>query len=132
MEQATFNLQAFIQAGAVLIALWGFYKVIMEIIKTITERHDREKAWDKAVQDIQDERNKATEMYDEKLKGLEAKMDDNHTSTENQIRELKEEMFILTKSVAAVLDGLKQQGCNGAVTEAKKELDQFLMGKAYD
>lgn len=131
MEQ-TINLQAFLQAGAALIALWGFYKVIMEIIKAITERHDREKAWDKAVADIQEERQKIVELYDGKLQDLENRINENYTGTENQIRELKEELFILTKSVAAILDGLKQQGCNGAVTEAKKELDQFLMGKAYD
>ena len=131
MEQ-TINLQAFLQARAALIALWGFYKVIMEIIKAITERHDREKAWDKAVADIQEERQKIVELYDGKLQDLENRINENYTGTENQIRELKEELFILTKSVAAILDGLKQQGCNGAVTEAKKELDQFLMGKAYD
>ena len=116
MEQ-TINLQAFLQAGAALIALWGFYKV---------------KACDKAVADIQEERQKIVELYDGKLQDLENRINENYTGTENQIRELKEELFILTKSVAAILDGLKQQGCNGAVTEAKKELDQFLMGKAYD
>lgn len=133
MEQAaTLNLQAFVQAGAVLIALWGFYKVIMEIIKTITERHDREKAWDKTASDIQEERLKIIERYDEKLEQLEVQMNENHADTEAKIQELKSEMFILTKSIAAILDGLKQQGCNGAVTEAKKELDEFIMGKAYD
>ena len=41
-------------------------------------------------------------------------------------------MFILTKSVNAVLDGLLQLKCNGQVTKAKEELDAFLMERAYD
>jgi len=132
MEQATFNLQAVIQAGAALIALWGFYKAIMEIIKSITERHDREKAWDKAVSDIQEERQKIVERYDKKLMEIEGQINDSHSDTEAKIQELKAEMLILTKSVAAILDGLKQQGCNGEVTKTKEALDAFLMNKAYD
>ena len=38
-------------------------------------------------------------------------------------------MQVLCKGVYASLDGLKQQGCNGLVTQAHKELQEMLFGK---
>ena len=58
-----------------------------------------------------------------------AKIDANHTDTEAKVQELKAEVLMLTKSMSAVMDGLIQQGCNGPVTAAKKNLDEFLMSK---
>ena len=130
MENIT--LAVFVQCGAIIVALWGFYKVIMEIIKTVTARHDREKEWDKTKQDLENGRQAIIKRYDEKLAEMEHKIDENHCDTEAKIQELKADMFIITKSVSAILDGLKQQGCNGAVTKAKEELDAFLIDKAYD
>lgn len=130
MEQITFN--ALMQLCGLIAVIWGFYKVIMEIAKAITTRHDREKKWDETAKEIQEERVKIVERYDGKLEELEQTINDNHCDTEAKIQELKADMFILTRSVSAILDGLKQQGCNGAVTKAKEDLDAFLMGKAYD
>ena len=45
MEQ-TITLSMLIYSGGLIIGLWGFYKVIMEIVQKITERHDREQKWD--------------------------------------------------------------------------------------
>ena len=72
------------------------------------------------------------EDFNERIDGINNKIDENHTDTEAKIQELNSRMLILTKSLSAVLDGLKQQGCNGQVTMAKKELDDFLMSRAYD
>ncbi len=131
MEQ-TISLQALIQCAVIIGAVWGFYKIIMEIVKAITTRHDKEKAWDKATADLEKTRAEITKRYDERLDELEAKIDDNHTETEAKMQELKADILILTKSVSAILDGLKQQGCNGKVTEAKENLERYLMNKAYD
>ena len=131
MDQ-TITLQALVQLGAVIVALWGAYKVIMEVVKAINDRHDREKKWDETAREIQEERVKIVERYDKRLAEIEERIEENHCDTEAKIQELKADMFILTKSLSATLDGLKQLGANGAVTEAKKDLDSFLMGKAYD
>ena len=131
MEQ-TITLQALIQAIAVIAGIWGSYKIIMEIVKAITDRHDKEQEWSKTKEDLEKGRQEIIARYDTKLEELENKIEGNHSDTEAKIQELKAEMLILTKSVSAILDGLTQQGCNGAVTEAKKELDSFLMGKAYE
>ena len=37
----TITLQTLVEIGAIIMGAWGFYKVIMEIIKSITARHDR-------------------------------------------------------------------------------------------
>ena len=132
MENTQISLQALIQCAVIIGAVWGFYKIIMEIVKAITTRHDKEKAWDKATADLEKTRAEITKRYDERLDELEAKIDDNHTETEAKMQELKADILILTKSVSAILDGLKQQGCNGKVTEAKENLERYLMDKAYD
>lgn len=36
-------------------------------------------------------------------------------------------MVLLVKSAFATLDGLKQQGCNGAVTKARDELSKYVI-----
>lgn len=104
----------------------------MEIVEAINKRHDKEVAWDKATADLEKTRKEITDRYDERLDELEAMINDNHTDTEAKMQELKADILILTKSVSAILDGLKQQGCNGKVTEAKENLEKYLMDKAYE
>ena len=48
------------------------------------------------------------------------------------IQGVKDELCILTYSVLAILDGLKQQGCNGEVTKAHNALEKYLNQKAHD
>ena len=78
------------------------------------------------------EKNKIKKIDENIYEKVNEKIDENHTDTESKIQELNARMLILTRSVSAVLDGLKQQGCNGQVTKAKEELDAFLMERAYD
>lgn len=133
--------------AVIIMAVWGFGKIVMEIIKNINARHDKEQRWDDMVQrsqeekeriyaeiarNVQEERDKIYDRYDNKLVELEQKMDANHADTEAKLQELVSIMTILTKGQLAALDGLKQQGCNGQVTQAKQELDQFLMTRAVE
>lgn len=50
-------------------------------------------------------------------------IEDMHKDTEQR----KKENTVIIKGVLASLDGLTQMGCNGRVTEAKQELDKFLI-----
>ena len=131
MEQ-TISIQALMQLGTYLIGAWGLYKVIVEIVKAITERHDKEKEWSKTKEDLERGRQEIMQKYDAKLAEMEGKIDENHCDTEAKIQELRSEMLILTRCMSAVLDGLKQLNCNGEVSKAKKNLDEFLMSRAYD
>lgn len=51
---------------------------------------------------------------------------------EDDIENIKGEQEILTYGVLACLKGLKEQGCNGPVTEAIKKIEQHLNEKAHD
>ncbi len=131
MEQ-TISLQTLIECAVIIGAAWGFYKIIMEIIKAITTRHDKEQAWTKATEDLEKTRKDITEKYDSRLDELENLINENHTDTEARMQDIKASVMLLTSSVLAILDGLKQQGCNGKVTEAKNSLEKYLMDKAYE
>lgn len=144
------NVQTIILLGIVVIGVWEFAKKIMEMLSAFGKQHDRAKKWDEMsvkIEEMSQETDKIREKivlefnhrldemnedFNERIDGINNKIDENHTDTEAKIQELNSRMLILTKSLSAVLDGLKQQGCNGQVTMAKKELDDFLMSRAYD
>lgn len=50
---------------------------------------------------------------------------------EKEIQEMKEEQAILTYGILACLKGLKEQGCNGPVTEAINKIEKHLNEKAH-
>lgn len=43
----------------------------------------------------------------------------------------KEENMILLKGQLACLKGLKEQGCNGPVTESIKEIEEYIIEKTH-
>ena len=131
MDQ-TITLSTLIQMGVMIIGVWGFYKVVKEIVNSITSRHDREQKWDEMVQNVQEERDKIYERYDNKLSEMENKIIVNHADTEAKLQEVRSELLILTDCMAAVLDGLHQQGCNGKVSEAREHLDQYMRNRAHE
>lgn len=62
---------------------------------------------------------------DAKLEALEKQ----HTS---DIKALKSELTLLTYGQLACLKGLKEQGCNGPVTEAINKIEKHLNEKAHE
>lgn len=50
-------------------------------------------------------------------------IEDMHRATEQR----KKENEVIIRGVLASLDGLTQIGCNGEVTRAKKEIEEFLI-----
>lgn len=48
-----------------------------------------------------------------------------------RIHRVEDELCVLSYAVLAVLDGLKQQGCNGEVTKAHTALEKYLNQKAH-
>ena len=138
MDQSI-TLSTLIQMGVIIMGLWGFFKVVKELVQNITARHDREQKWDsmsemeeRLVKNIQDERDKIYEKYDGKLEEMENKIDGNHADTEAKLQEVRAELLIITDCMAAVLDGLHQQGCNGKVSEARENLDQYMRNRAHE
>lgn len=117
---------------AIIVGVWGFIKIVMEIVKNITARHDREQKWDETAERLNEEREKIVERYDSKLNELEKKITDYNTDTESKLQQIRAEQAIMTTSMLAVLDGLQQLNCNGNVTKAHKELEEYLVKSAYN
>ena len=46
-------------------------------------------------------------------------------------KEIKEEQTLLTYGVLACLKGLKEQGCNGPVTEAINQIEKYINKQAH-
>lgn len=51
---------------------------------------------------------------------------------EEDIKQIKEDLCMHTYVLLAILDGLKQQGCNGPVTEARNKLQKHINKQAHD
>lgn len=50
---------------------------------------------------------------------------------EDDIASIKEEQTLLVYGILACLQGLKEQGCNGPVTEAISKYEKYLNQKAH-
>lgn len=48
------------------------------------------------------------------------------------IKKMKDEQCLLTYGVLACLKGLKEQGCNGPVTEAINKIEKHINQQAHD
>lgn len=51
---------------------------------------------------------------------------------DSDIKEIKSELCMHAYVLLAVLDGLKQKGCNGKVTEAQDKLSKHINKQAHD
>lgn len=129
MEVVTFD--DLVKIAVVLMALWGFYKVIMEIVKAITARHDREQKWDDTANNLRKERQDDMCHYNEQLTDIRNQQDEIRTDFEAKVQEVKAEQYVIVECLSAVLDGLHQQGCNGKVSEAIETLDDYLLARAH-
>ena len=94
--------ETIIEAAAVLAALTAIGAAVWKIIRWVQEQQ------------------KQTDAI-EKLRKKEAK----------DIKSMKEEQCLMSYALLACLDGLKQQGCNGAVTEAHNRMQKHLNQMAH-
>ena len=116
MDQ-TITLQALIQCGAVIMGAWGFFKVIMEIVKAINARHDKEQTWDKVVEDFNKERECLRDEFNGRLNEQDAK-----------IQQLLSMLCMTLRAQDAILEALVEQGIgNGEIKSMHKELKDFIM-----
>lgn len=71
---------------------------------------------------------KEKESLEEYKKDVKTRME----SFDKRLNKIEKEQAFQTKTLLAIMDGLKQLGANGPVTDAKKELEQHLLDNAYD
>lgn len=57
---------------------------------------------------------------------------DRQNQQDIEIKRIKKEQCLLTYGILACLKGLKEQGCNGPVTEAIDKLEKHMNKAAHD
>ena len=116
MDQ-TITFQALVQCVAIIIFVWGAWKSIMEIVKAINARHDKEQTWDKAVEDFNKEREELRKEFNLRLDDQDAK---------NQ--QLLSMLCMTLRAQDAILEALVEQGIgNGEIKSMHKELKDFIL-----
>lgn len=50
----------------------------------------------------------------------------------SEVQDSKEERLILLKAQLACLKGLKEQGCNGPVTQAINDIENYIITKSHN
>lgn len=96
---------------------WGFFKIVMEIVKAINERHDKEAAWDKAVKDIAVDRETLKNEFDGRLNDQDAK-----------IQQLIAMICMTLRAQDAILEALVDRDIgNGEIKTMHRELKDFIM-----
>ena len=63
---------------------------------------------------------------------LEKQMQKVKKTHEDDIRKINEEQCLITYGLLACLKGLREQGCNGPVTEAINKIEKHLNKQAHD
>ena len=136
MEAVTFD--DLVRLAVVIAGIWGFVKIAGQIIEAINKRHDREQKWDETANNIRNEREEIVCQYNaqlaeirQKQEDIQKKQEDIRTEFNGKVQDIKAEQLIIVECLRAVLDGLRQQGCNGEVSKAIKLLDDYLLEKAY-
>ena len=62
----------------------------------------------------------------------EKKLENLQKTHDEDIRKINEEQCLATYGLLACLKGLKEQGCNGPVTEAINKIEKHLNKQAHD
>ena len=129
METLTVN--DLVRLAVVVAGIWGFYKIVIEIVKAVNDRHDREQKWDETAENIRKEREEVTCQYNAQLADIRKSQDEIRTDFESKVQEIRTEQLLIVECLRAVLDGLRQQGCNGEVSETLNKLDSYMCERAH-
>lgn len=100
--QITLTWQSFITAAAVVGAVIALVTYFSKFVRWVDKQNEQ----DKEIQNLKKHH-------------------------EDDIASIKEEQTLLVYGILACLQGLKEQGCNGPVTEAIGKYEKYLNQKAH-
>lgn len=106
--------QTVITAGAVITALTVIITTLFKVFRWL----DRQKAQDAEIEALK-------HKHDDDIGVLQQR-------EMSDITDIKNEQQILTYGILACLKGLKEQGCNGPVTEAIGKIEKHLNQRAHE
>ena len=69
--------------------------------------------------------------FTDKQQKLEKEVEKLRSETKAELKSIKEEQQILTYGILACLKGLKEQGCDGPVTDAVNAIEKYLNASAH-
>lgn len=124
-------LESLISYGIGAAIATGIMSIVLYKIKRNDTKEDKE---DVQSQDIRDLKKSLGEIRKEiaDLRAYhEADMETTREEEAEEWRTIKDELCILSYAMLAALSGLKQQGCNGDVTEAYSMLEKHLNKQAH-
>lgn len=107
--EVTITAQNIITLGAVIaaiVAIVKYYNKIYDLVK-----HQK--------------------TQDDEIKKVKVELDANRNELKKDIDAIKAEQSLMTYGVLACLKGLKEQGCDGPVTEAIDKIDKYLNKAAH-
>lgn len=111
------DAQTIITAGAVAGAIITLGGVLVSIVKwVLTQKYDKKKQ--------EGDLAALQKLHVEDMKRIRQKED-------TEIKEIKDELCMLSYCMLATLDGLKQLNCNGNVTDAYNRLSKHINKQAH-
>lgn len=120
----TLTADGIIQAAAVLGALGVFWKMWKSVDRFVARQKDQ----DKELVEIRADHKESIDKINQSIATSIA----NVTKTNDKnLSEIREELTLITYAQLACLKGLKEQGCNGPVTEALNKLEKHLNQAAH-
>ena len=123
MENIT--LGQIVTAIGTLSVLVGFFIGIYKFIKKVVLDKINQNTMD-----IKDLKFDVSNIKEDTKDIKELKFDVENLKKDN--KDSKEERLIMIKGLLACLKGLKEQGCNGPVTQAINNIEEYLMDKSHD
>lgn len=102
-----------ITAGSILAAVTAFVVLFWKLFRWI----EHQKEQDKEISRIEDK-------FDKKLDAI------SHVNEADRAA-MQEELTLIIFALQACLQGLKEQGCDGPVTEAINKIDKYINQKAH-
>lgn len=125
--------------AVVVMAIWGFVKIVNEIIATIQKKAIKDHNKEESIEKLKADREEDVCQYNKQFSDIRNSQDDIRTEFEAKVQEIraemtiiKEEQYMATQCLRAVLDGLHQLNCNGKVTIMSEKLDEFMDKKAHN
>lgn len=124
-------LSTFLQIMGGLAIISGGIAAIVKAYNVLTTGHDNKQKYDEY--DIRiNELDKKVDALEIKLQNhCDKKIETMQTEINGKLQQIASELCMLSYCTLANLDGLKQQGCNGKVTEAREKLEKHLNQQAH-
>lgn len=124
-------LDGIIKVSQVVTALGVIIGVIFAFVRWLIKQNGQDEeieATDKHIDEVERECEKHIVEVE---KECEKKIDSLKCDTDEKLRQIQTEQTLIVYGVLASLKGLKEQGCNGPVTEAIAKLEKHLNIQAH-